>query len=206
METSFFWRSKNQTLDGHFFWAFLIVGSTFWAVVVWWSRYFSWGRWPVQSNIYIPTPIMSGTFGKPTWPWKMAQHFDGTSQGSDGGFSMALFYWDLGADKVQTWKLPTRVIGFFSSYVEANSNYYRLDRLSENFRHCWDDEARLNPALYPEVLQTLIQAPKGNDDHETAGDDLNVLNILSLLSQKLLSEFMPLFSFFPDVWTSAISS
>ena len=34
-------------------------------------------------------------------------------------------------------------------------------------------------------MQALIQAPKGSDDQETAGDDLNVLNILSQL--------MPLF-------------
>ena len=35
------------------------------------------------------------------------------------------------------------------------------------------------------MVQALIQAPKGSDDQETAGDDLNVLNILSQL--------MPLF-------------
>ncbi len=44
-------------------------------------------------------------------------------------------------------------------------------------------------------LQTLIQAIKESDDQETDGDDLNVLNILSLLSQRLLSQLMPLFSF-----------
>lgn len=70
----FLGRQKIKLCIFFYFWAFSIVGSTFWAVVVWWSRYFSWGRWPVQSKIYIPIPIISGTFGKPTWPWKNGHH------------------------------------------------------------------------------------------------------------------------------------